>query len=188
MAKKKAPKPWKDIQKNLLSKEDKIFNAAIKDLEKNGHESFLKPFVSLINSMDDKRKVASFGFLAKLKQKGAEKFMMDIIKDNNNQENKDMLLNCMWNSSLDYTSFFSDFVEIACDGKYITALECLTILENLNGPFNEKQVLEAQLHLKNYLENKKNNDEKEPLISEIALFIKKINEQLSDFDQEFIEL
>ena len=167
---------------------DKSFNAAIKDLEKNGHESFLKPFVGLLSSMDDKRKVASFDFLAKLKHKGAEKFMMDIIKDKNNQEHKDMLLNCMWNSSLDYTYFFSDFVEIACDGKYITALECLTILENLKGPFTEGQILDAQLHLKNYLELENKKDEKAPLISEIALFIKKINEQLSDFDQDFIEL
>ena len=114
--------------------------------------------------------------------------MMEIIKDENNKPFQDLILNSLWNSSIDYSAYFSDFVEISCKGQYITALECLTILENLKGPFTEGQILDAQLHLKNYVELENKKDEKAPLISEIAVFIKNINEQFSDIDQEFMEL
>ncbi len=130
----KTIKTWGEIKKNILSKEDKVFNAAIKYLEKNGKGEFLKPLVELLNSLSDKRKEAIFSFLSKLKHKGSEIIMMEIIKDKKHKKHQDRLLNSLWNSSLDYTLFFSDFVEIACSGEYMTALECITILENLNGP------------------------------------------------------
>jgi hypothetical protein len=78
----------------------------------------------------------------------------------------------------------AEFVEIASEGDYLEALECLTIIENLDGPFEEADILEAQLHLKEYLESTTKTDEKSILMSEIALLIKNMNEELADFDIE----
>ena len=188
MATKKTKHNWESIEKSLISDDEKMFDSMIKFLEKNGKVEYLSKIIGLLNKISDARKAKVFSFLSKLKQKDAAPIMMEIVKDENNKAFQDLILNSFWNSSIDYSAFFSDFVEISCKGLYMTALECITILENLNGPFNEEQVLEAQLHLKNYLENKKNNDEKDPLISEIAIFIKTINEQLSDIDQDILEM
>ena len=188
MATKKIKHNWKTIEKSLLSEDEKIFDSMIKFLEKNGKIEYLTKIIGLLNKINDVRKSKVFSFLSKLKQKDAAPIMMEIVKDENNKPFQDLILNTFWNSSIDYSSFFPDFVEIACKGGYITALECLTILENLNGPFNEGQMLDSQIHLKNYLELRKKQDDKAPLISEIAVFVKNINDQLSDINQEFVEL
>ena len=187
MATKKTKHNWKSIEKSLISDDEKIFDSMIKFLEKNGKVEYLSKIIGLLNKINDARKAKVFSFLSKLKQKDAAPIMMEIVKDENNKAFQDLILNSFWNSSIDYSDFFSDFVEISCKGRYITALECLTILENLKGPFNEGQVLDAQLHLKNYLELENKKDDKAPLISEIALFIKHINDQLSDIDQDILE-
>lgn len=188
MATKKTKHNWKSIEKSLLSDDEKIFDSMIKFLEKNGKVEYLTKIIGLLNKLSDTRKSKIFSFLSKLKQKDAAPIMMGIVKDENNKAFQDLILNSFWNSSIDYSAFFSDFVDISCKGRYITALECLTILENLKGPFNEGQILDAQLHLKNYLELGNKQDDKAPLISEIAVFIKHINDQLSDIDQETLEM
>ena len=68
------------------------------------------------------------------------------------------------------------------------ALECLTILENLKGPFEEHQLLEAQLHLREYIlsDRTMEDDQKTTIISEIALFVKEQNEG-DDTDMLFDE-
>ena len=188
MATKKIKHNWKSIEKSLLSDDEKMFDSMIKFLEKNGKLEYLSKIIGLLNKINDERKAKVFSFLSKLKQKDAAPIMMEIVKDEKNKPFQDLILNTFWNSSIDYSPYFSDFVEISCKGRYITALECLTILENLNGPFNEGQMLDSQIHLKNYLELGKKQDDKATFISEIAVFVKNINEQLSDIDQDFIEL
>jgi hypothetical protein len=58
------------------------------------------------------------------------------------------------------------------------ALECLTILENLEGPFEEHHLLEAQLHLREYAQSDRAHEEdrKTNIISEIAMFIQEQND------------
>jgi hypothetical protein len=83
----------------------------------------------------------------------------------------------LWESKLDFSEYLADFVEISVSGDYLIALDCLTIMENMLGPFSESQLLEAQLHLKEFAENKVKTDErKNQILSEIALFIKDQNE------------
>jgi len=179
---------WKEIQKSLHSKEDKIFYGALKKLEKNGESNCLNELINIIHrSSDEKRIDALFTFLSRLKKPGSEKTMIEIAKESKNEPIKNRLLNSFWNSGLDYTPYFSDFVDFAVNGNYITALECLTIIENLKGPLKEEQILDAQLSLKSYLERKKEKDEKAPLISEIAIFIKETNQQLSDLNPDFFD-
>ena len=95
----------------------------------------------------------------------------------------------VWNSKLDYSSFLADFVEVAIEGNFIIALECLTVLENLEGPFEEHQLLESQLHLKEYIASDRSmeDDQKTTVISEIALYIREQNEGVDAdllFDEE----
>ena len=54
-------------------------------------------------------------------------------------------------------------------------------IENMEGPFMEEDILESQLHLKRYLEGEgQQNEQKAHLLSEIALLIKDINQNLTD--------
>jgi len=99
--------------------------------------------------------------------------MIEIVKDSNYLSIRQELLSTMWNNKLDYTYFLPEFVEIAVEGSFMEALECLTIIENLEGPFEERHILESQLHLKEYINDKSPKDpQKAQIMSEIALLIK----------------
>jgi len=113
--------------------------------------------------------------------------MIQVLYDPANLAIRQEVLSTIWNSRLDYSSNLAEFVEIAIEGDYLEALECLTIIENLEGPFEESDILESQLHLKEYLEQGQKNDQKAILISEIALLIKNFNEELADFDLDDLD-
>ena len=51
------------------------------------------------------------------------------------------------------------------------SVECLTILENLEGPFEEEQLMEAQVILSG-MKDKSFDHQKSTMISEIALLVK----------------
>jgi hypothetical protein len=83
------------------------------------------------------------------------------------------ILTSIWNSPLDYSSYLQDFVKIAVEHDYLDTLECLTVIENLDGPFEEKSIFESTLYLKDYHEGKyPKSREKDQLMSELALLIK----------------
>ena len=85
------------------------------------------------------------------------------------------------NTKVDFSDYLDEFVQIAVEGNFMETLDCLTIIENLEGPFMEENILEAQLHLKSYLEQPGSKDEqKAQLLSEIALLLKDINRNLQD--------
>jgi hypothetical protein len=106
---------------------------------------------------------------------------MDLLEDPELQEVRHILLSAIWNMKVDFSNYIDDFVEIATKGTFMEALDCLTIIENLEGPFLEEDILESQLHLKNYLESNPPIDEQRAhLLSEIALKIKEIDMELDD--------
>jgi hypothetical protein len=107
--------------------------------------------------------------------------IMEVICDPNYLPIRQEILTTIWNTKVDFSDYIDDFVEIATKGTLIETLDCLTIIENLEGPFMEENILECQLHLKNYLEDTQEKDpKKSEFLSEIALIIKDINQNLMD--------
>ena len=137
--------------------------------------------------ISDKCKEQLLIFFNDLSAIDAQETMIQILMDPDNLSIRQLLLSTIWNSRLDYSTYLAEFVEMAVEGDYLEALECLTIIENLEGPFEESDILESQLHLKEYLETGHKNDQKAVLISEIALLVKNFNEELADFDVEDLD-
>ena len=107
--------------------------------------------------------------------------VMDCLQQSRFVPIRKEILTTIWNSPLDYSLYLQDFVKIAVENDYLTTLECLTVIENFDGPFEEKSLLESLLYLKDYHEEKyPRSKEKDQLMSEIALLIK-------DFEQDNAE-
>ncbi|TNE55757.1 MAG: hypothetical protein EP338_02995 [Bacteroidetes bacterium] len=122
-------------------------------------------------------------FLSSLKNSDSKKVVIACLRDRKYEDCRQQILSSIWNSPLDYSEYLSDFVRAAVSYDYMDSLESLTIIENLDGPFEEKEVLESQLLLRDYHEGKfSKSREKDQLVSEVALFIKSFNEHLDDFD------
>lgn len=153
---------------------------ALKSLQVHGQPKIIEALVrKLDGEVEEKVEKEIVEFLCSLKDTGVVPFMMKIIKDNEYPNQRQKLLNTIWNSKVDYSEHLQEFVNIAVNGDFMDALEAITIIENLEGPFEEEQILESQLHLTQYIENGKTQDEQKAyLISEITLKLQEIERGL----------
>jgi Mg/Co/Ni transporter MgtE len=167
---------------DLNSGNENKMSAALKALQTNGDISILAPVSSLLmQDLSEKMQHEVLEFLSILNDSRAADVMIELIKDQNYGDVRRELLSTLWNSKLDYSYYLPEFVAIAVDGDFMEALECLTIIENLEGPFEERHILESQLHLKDYLEDTAPKDpQKAQIMSEIALIVKDFNESDDD--------
>lgn len=182
MTDKKTQQKLNSILMDLSSNDVKTVSKAIKALEIHGNTTVIKPLADrLLHGVDAKNEAEIIELLSSLKDTSVTADVMDILSDEKYTEIKSKWLNIIWNTKVDFSDYIDEFVEIATTGDFMQALECLTIIENLEGPFMEENILECQLHLKNYLESTEKKDEqKSHILSEIALRIKDINASLMD--------
>ena len=171
---------------DVKSSNTAIVKTAFEGLKIVGEPSILLPIILELNTKNHTEKNALIlEFLACLKDSKARSIMMDLIQQTDLKEYQQLLLSTIWNSPLDYTDYLEVFVDLALKGDFIITLECLTIIENLDGPFSEKSVMEAQVLLGAYAESiPDKNSQKGMLISEIALLIKDF-QRIVDADDEY---
>jgi hypothetical protein len=164
----------KRLLEDLNSGNETKISSALKALQLNGDSSVLNPMANLLKTdITAKNRQEILDFLSCLNDSSTIDSMIEIVKDSNYLSIRQELLSTMWNNKLDYTYYLPEFVEIAVEGSFMEALECLTIIENLEGPFEERHILESQLHLKEYINDKSPKDpQKAQIMSEIALLIK----------------
>jgi hypothetical protein len=164
-------------------------SAAIKAMQSNGDLAVLRPLADvLLTELSAKNRQEVLDFLSTLNVSAAVDVMMEMVKDETYLSIRAELLSSLWNSKLNYAYYLADFVEIACEGTFMEALECLTIIENMTEKFEERHILEAQLHLKDYLEDSAPKDpQKAGIISEIALLLKDFSDLEDDDISMYLE-
>ena len=182
MADNKKETRLKKILMELNSEDEKTVSKAIKSIETHGNVSFIKPLAErLLHGVSEKNQTEIIELLSSIKDSSVTADIMDIIEEKKFRPIRKIMLSAVWNTKVDFSGYIDDFVEIAVQGDFMETLDCLTIIENLEGPFMEEDILEAQLHLKNYLEDTAPKDtQKSQLLSEIAIVIKDINENLQE--------
>ena len=168
----------KQLLDDLMTGNEVKITAALSALQINGDSSVLSSLADLLlTDLSAKNRQETLEFLSTLNDSSTIDGMIELIREQKYLPIRQELLSTMWNNKLDYSYFLPEFVEIAVDGNFMEALECLTIIENLEGPFEERHILESQLHLKDYLEDTDPKDpQKAQIMSEIALILK-------DFDR-----
>lgn len=159
-------------------------SAALKSLQVNGDISVIRPIVGLLKTeLSHELETQVLEFLGDVKVTKASAEFISILRDEDFLHQRQQVLSTIWNSKLNYSEYIAEFVEIACDGNFMEALECLTIIENLDGPFEENHILECQLHLRDYIEDTTPKDlQKAQIMSEIAVLIKEFDVNIDDFD------
>lgn len=182
MAQVKVSQKLQSILNDLHSKDEKKVSKAIKSLESHGNAHAIKSLAeALMNSDSQKNKTEIIELLSSLKDTSTVVEMIEVITDSAFLPIRQQLLTTIWNMKVDFSNYVDDFVEIAVKGDFMEALDCLTIIENLEGPFMEENILESQLHLKSYLEQPGAKDpQKAEILSEIAIKIREFNEDLQD--------
>ncbi len=182
MAESKAKQKVKKLIEDIHSNDEKKVSKAIKSLEAHGDSSVIKPLADrLLNPLSEKNKSEILEIFSSLKDSSACVEVMAVIDDKKYLPIRQLILSTIWNTKVDFSGYIDEFVLIATQGDFMEAMDCLTIIENLEGPFMEEDLLECQLHLKNYVESNRQKDEqKEYILSEIAIKLKDINNELMD--------
>lgn len=170
-----------ELLKDIQSDEEKKVKKALSSLKTNGDTSIILPLIEhWSKSKNDVVKDQIGLFINDIKQTESMPIIMAALKNESFKNIKNNLLNTIWNSKVDYSIHLPDFVKMAVEGDFMEALECLTIIENMEGPFHEHQFLDAQMHLSSYANQTEKEEKKAHIMSEIALIIKTLEAEHID--------
>lgn len=81
------------------------------------------------NTVEDDIRKAVAGFMNDLKDQSVVSEVIAEIKHGWKPETTRMLVSSCWQSGLNYSSYVSDLAETFITGDYITAVECMTVIE-----------------------------------------------------------
>lgn len=168
-AKSKKQQKFEKLFQELLAPEEAQFAKALETLATVGDNSTIAPVAKIMFAEKDRvRRSKLADFFANISQTIARQEIIQVIQNEENEFNQAALLHTIWNSRLDYSEFLPEFVDLAIDGSFEVTIECHTIIENMDGPFEEAQVLECQLLLGAYKDVPNRSQEKDFLIADIA--------------------
>jgi len=134
-----------------------------------------------LNQTIPANKKVLYELLASIAVNGSKEAWLSILKSKEFAPFQAQVVNILWNTRIDFSQELEFFVQLALQLDYLGTLECLTLIEQMEGPFQEHQLLESELLLKEYV--KKNLDEgssKQTLVAALATHI----EQLKMLDEE----
>jgi hypothetical protein len=175
-AKKSDAKSIETLQKLALQDVSSV-TEALNYLREKGKSQHLNAVFESLKGAERSKQQLLVGFLSDILDTSAVEAFIDFLENETDADTRKLVLSAIWNSKLPFDEHLPFFVMLASQGDYLEALDCLTILENMSGPFEEAQLLEAQLLLKEYLEEKApQTDQKAQIMSEIAWFVKEQNE------------
>ena len=178
MPEKKITKILKNALTDLGSGDSIRMEKGVQVISSKGHIRLIDELMMLLRNAKDKQLQNRISILlSDIQDEDATEVIMRYLNDDEFVGVRKEILNSVWNSKLDYSKFLADFVCLAVEGDFMQSLECLTVIENMLGPFEEHHLLESQLYLQEYHSNKTNaNQQKDEIISDIAIFIKEQDE------------
>ena len=161
-----------DIQSNDRSKMIKAF----KKLSSKGNEKIIQSLIELFSKSDNEEvKNEIKNTLSQLKTTKALPVLIDNLSHKDNRV-KELVLFAIWSSNLDACDHIPVIVNVACKSDFMVALEALTLIENLEGPFNEEDLMEGMIHINEYMSGPL--DDKEGLIKSISETLMLFEEQI----------
>ena len=174
---KKNQKKLQEASSHLQKKDLTSLTAALSIYKDHGHPSVLPELFNSLQGRERAEQQLILSFLADIQDTDAIEQFIAYLQEESNPELRKLVLSAIWNSKLPFDAHLPFFVMLASQGDYLEALDCLTIIENMSGPFDESQLLESQLLLKEYVEERApQTDQKAQIMSEIAWFVKEQNE------------
>ncbi len=73
------------------------------------------------------------------KEKGAH-LLINAINSKKAKDKKHILVAACWESEINFSEHIAFFIELALSDDYLVSLEAITVIENMEGPFNAEAV------------------------------------------------
>lgn len=177
---KKPNKKVLELLKKLNNEEPKEVIKAIKSLKVHGNESSIEPLVFLHSkTANNAIKGEIEDLLNTIKSTKVPPFVIKCLGNESYQNSHQALLCSIWSSNLDYTNYFTEIVDTAIKGGLMEAMECLTIIDNIDSTLSEEKILDAIVNLNSYLNDESGSeDPKYALLLDSARILQDINNSL----------
>lgn len=138
----KSEKKLKELVTVLRNDNNILVSEAIGLLrEEQPFEGAIGILTSFYNNSDDRSIRKSIeGFMNDLKDQSASSEIINEIRKQWKVATTSMLVSSCWQSVLDYSEYSTDLTEVFLRGDYVTAIECLTVIEeSIHKLSNEKK-------------------------------------------------
>jgi len=116
-----------------LLRQEKPFEGAI---------GLLTSFYDKTNDMQVRKSIA--GFMNDLKDQSACKEVINEIRKEWKPDTVSMLVSSCWQSGLNYSDYSIDLAKVFLQGDYVTAIECLTVIEESVNELSKKKRSEVK--------------------------------------------
>jgi hypothetical protein len=172
---------------DLTSGNESKVATAIKAFHVHGDASVIVPILNVWNAGLSKENEALVKeLLIGLKDTSCTDVLIECYRNSEFHAIKRELTAVFWNTKLDFSPYLADFVLFAIEGDFLDAFEAITLIEQFENTSPEHAVMESQLLLKEYFGNNENrNEQKDQLLSDIALILKEYDEESGTEDLYF---
>lgn len=137
-------KQIEEIKRELFSEDDIVVMKAVHKCREDGSKPLVEPLIAVYASTkhaEIRREIADL--LGNLKVSGLEEIFTKAISNKEYKAVRRDLLSFIWNSGIQPVDAVVILAEIAVEGSFEEALECVTIVESIEDPILETDVLEA---------------------------------------------
>ena len=133
------------IVEQLLSDNIDIVKGAVEMVKKSTNPQFIQPLVALfVSTTDVELKEDLRHMLNTIKVKGFEDELMHCLRKPAWKKDYGAIMAFMWNAGGNPTEYVRELLSIAISGGPETMLECFSIIEVMEGPLSEEQLIESQ--------------------------------------------
>lgn len=163
---------------DLLSGEEKKIAAAIKGFAVHGDASVIEPLTRVWRTgLSEENEAMMTELFSNMKDQAIVAALMEAFRNPENQPIQRKLVSMFWNSSLDFSAYLPDFILFAIEGDFLDAFEAITLIEQFEEEIPESAILESQLLLKEYFGGSARNEQKDVLLSDLAILLKRFEEE-----------
>lgn len=154
------------IQKDLLSKDIKIVLKALKEVSKYGNPSVM-PALLKATFLNGNKEVLDAGLfvLFNLKDNNCVDALFEALNDEKYMEFHNLIAASIWEAGLKVDDRLIELVEMAVKHDYITAIEIITIIENIETGFPYEEVTDAALTINEFIEDSEDENKNTLLMS-----------------------
>ncbi|MDG1916151.1 MAG: hypothetical protein P8I55_16380 [Crocinitomix sp.] len=172
-------KKVQDLLSELASGDTKRQVKAVQGLKVHGNETVIEPLLAaLVKKPADELYSVIVDLLNTPKSSKVPAEIAKALVDKRFVDIRHTLLTTIWNSGLDYRPYLKEIVTAGTEGEMMDALECITIIENIEGEMTEDQLFEPLIVLTEYLGSTKDDGPKLELLREVTATLQNINNML----------
>jgi len=135
-----------DLKRDLFSTDEAVVVSALSKCRETGNHNLVLPLINLFAASES----------ALVKENVAD--VLEALQEDSLRAVRRDVLHFMWNSGLQPTDRLTELVELTVRSEFEEILECLTLIESMDGPFAEEQIEESSYILREWIAGHSNDD------------------------------